>query len=61
MWEIATGRCVGALNVTSGGHTEAVSCLEHIPAIPQAPAVAPGEFPHNGVVSFVFDLNIYAF
>lgn len=55
MWEIATGRCVGALNVASGGHTEAVSCLEHIPAIPQAPAVAPGEFPHNGVVSFVFD------
>lgn len=49
MWEIATGRCVGVLNVASGCHTEAVSCLEHIPAMPEAPAVAPGEFPLNDV------------
>lgn len=42
VWEIATGRCMGALNVAAGGHTEAVSCLEYIPAIPQASAVVPG-------------------
>lgn len=44
VWEIATGRCMGALNVATGGHTEAVSCLEYIPAIPQASAAVPGEF-----------------
>lgn len=32
VWEINSGRCIGVLNSSSGGHVEAVSCLEFIPA-----------------------------
>ena len=38
VWEINTGRCIGVLNGASGGHVEAVSCLEFIPAAISAAA-----------------------
>ena len=41
VWEINTGRCIGVLNGASGGHVEAVSCLEFIPA---ATPTATGRF-----------------
>lgn len=42
VWELNTGRCVGVLNGASGGHTEAVSCLEFIPAPLLIPGGPPG-------------------
>lgn len=53
---------MGALNVAAGGHTEAVSCLEYIPAIPQASAVVPGEFLSDNTSSiFLFLFSFYSY
>ena len=49
VWEINTGRCIGVLNAASGCHTEAVSCLELIPA---AASPAAGE-----IASFSFKIS----